>query len=387
MEYICMVIILLLISIFLIGSCKGFYINKDNFSKLWAIVLVTSFIMAFIFEQNPAMNLDLLRIYARLSDIRNYGLDNALKYIDLEKLYFFKYWMYIVSLTPFDNLLNSIPFFVEVYIFGVIIKDLLSKYGPHKMAYITLALFVWISLMGIKLAITDIRCVFAMTICCYALYLEFVKKQKVFFAISLYLIAIFTHHYTMIFMITRCFIFFTMRIKTKKLLFIFVAFLLLGPLLVDFITSNMGIYEIYFSVITQKLAGSYNRSYFIYREMSQKVLYIFMIIVVMSSAFYSYLNILSCKSENDNNSMFYRISISLFIISLFLLGFFNNYLIIERGIYIIAILFPIMYLLMPGELHAKNNPCFLIPLLIYILFINDINPLIVNKLGYSYLQF
>ena len=107
----------------------------------------------------------------------------------------------------------------------------------------------------------------------------------------------------------------------------------------------------------------------------------------MSSAFYSYLNIISCKSENDNNSMFYRTSISLFIISLFLLGFFNNYLIIERGIYIIAILFPIMYLLMPGELHAKNNPCFLIPLLIYILFINDINPLIVNKLGYSYLQF
>lgn len=89
MEYICILIITLIVYMLLMGSCRGFYINSNTFSKLWIIIVLVAFGMAFIFEPNPSLNLDLLRLNARLNSIRNLGLENGLLYSGYENLYVF----------------------------------------------------------------------------------------------------------------------------------------------------------------------------------------------------------------------------------------------------------------------------------------------------------
>lgn len=386
MEYICLVIIALIVYMFILGSYRGNSINSDVFSKIWILITLIAFIMAFIFEPNPSLNLDLLRLNARLDAIRSFGLENALKYSGFEGLYIFENWLYLVSLTEYNSLLTAVPFAIDVYIFGKIVSDILSKVKVMKFSYLTFGLFTWVSLIGLKLAITDIRCVFAMTICCYALYLEFIKNECKFFSILLYLVAFFTHHYAVTFFISRVIVSIIIKIKSKNklLFFTFVTFLI--PIFINSIVPNMGFHNDYITLVIRKFVGYQDRAYFVDNALSQKILYISMLIVVLYSSLFSYSNLCFYKNEQDTQSIAYKSSLALLSISILLLGFFNNYLMIERGLYILSVLFPIAYLLMPEKLHHKRNPYILIPILLYILFINDINTFIVNKLGYSYLR-
>ncbi|WP_304277654.1 hypothetical protein [Phascolarctobacterium succinatutens] len=386
MEYICLVIIALIVYMFILGSYRGNSINSDVFSKIWILITLIAFIMAFIFEPNPSLNLDLLRLNARLDTIRSFGLENALKYSGFEGLYIFENWLYLVSLTEYNSLLTAVPFAIDVYIFGKIVSDILCKVKVMKFSYLTFGLFTWVSLIGLKLAITDIRCVFAMTICCYALYLEFIKNECKFFSVLLYLVAFFTHHYAVTFLISRVIVSIMIKIKSKNklLFFTFVTFLI--PIFINSIVTNMVFYNDYLALVIVKFVGYQDRAYFVDNALSQKILYISMLIVVLYSSLFSYSNLCFYKNEQDTQSIAYKSSLALLSISILLLGFYNNYLMIERGLYILSGLFPIAYLLMPEKLHRKRNPYILIPILLYILFINDINTFIVNKLGYSYLR-
>lgn len=386
MEYICLVIIALIVYMFILGSYRGNSINSDVFSKIWILIILIAFIMAFIFEPNPSLNLDLLRLNARLDAIRSFGLENALKYSGFEGLYIFENWLYLVSLTEYNSLLTAVPFAIDVYIFGKIISDILRKVKAMKFSYLTFGLFTWVSLIGLKLAITDIRCVFAMTICCYALYLEFIKNECKFFSILLYIVAFFTHHYAVTFLISRVIVSIIIKIKSKNKLLFFIFVTLLIPIFINSIVTDMGFYNDYLTLVIRKFVGYQDRAYFVDNALSQKILYISMLIVVLYSSLFSYSNLCFYKNEQDTQSIAYKSSLALLSISILLLGFFNNYLMIERGLYILSGLFPIAYLLMPEKLHHKRNPYILIPILLYILFINDINAFIVNKLGYSYLR-
>lgn len=338
MEYICIMIIAIILYMFILGSCNNIYINEKEFHKIWKIIIIISFIMALIFEPNPSLNIDLLRINARLNDIRNLGLDKALQYTDIENLYVFRYWLYINSLLSFNGLLTSIPFCIDVYIFGRIIYDILSKQRVIKVKYLTLALLMWTSLIGLKLAVTDIRCVFAMSICCYALWFEFIKKENKLFSFCLYIAAFFTHHYTIVFIISRIIIGITRKIKSKKLLVILSFIIILLPICISLVLPHVGGLGEYFIVINQKLAGADRRTYFLYREMSQRVLYICMIIILIYSSLFSACNYITVNSKK-NNLIFLNTNLTLFVVSILLLGFFNNYLIIERGMYIISFYF------------------------------------------------
>lgn len=386
MEYICLVIIALIVYMFILGSYRGNSINSDVFSKIWILITLIAFIMAFIFEPNPSLNLDLLRLNARLDAIRSFGLENALKYSGFEGLYIFENWLYLVSLTEYNSLLTAVPFAIDVYIFGKIVSNILRKVKVMKFSYLTFGLFTWVSLIGLKLAITDIRCVFAMTICCYALYLEFIKNECKFFSILLYLVAFFTHHYAVTFLISRVIVSIIIKIKSKNKLLFFTFVTLLIPIFINSIVTDMGFYNDYLTLVIRKFVGYQDRAYFVDNALSQKILYISMLIVVLYSSLFSYSNLCFYKNEQDTQSIAYKSSLALLSISILLLGFFNNYLMIERGLYILSGLFPIAYLLMPEKLHHKRNPYILIPILLYILFINDINTFIVNKLGYSYLR-
>lgn len=387
MEYICITIIATIAYIFISASSHNIFINKKEFCKVWRIILIIAFIMAFIFEPNPSLNIDLLRINARLDDIRNLGLDKALQYTDIENLYVFRYWLYINSLLSFNGLLTAVPFSIDVYIFGKITSDILSKQKNIKVKYLSLGLLVWISLIGLKLAITDIRCVFAMSICCDALWLEFIQKERKIFSFVLYIIAFYTHHYTMVFLISRFIVEMIGKIKNKKIVVILSFIIILLPICISLVLPSIGSFGEYFILINQKVAGYDRRSYFLYREMSQRVLYICMIIILIYSTLFSAINHIMFNNGKDKNFMFLNTNLALFTVSVLLLGFFSNYLMLERGMYIIAFLLSMTYLLMPEELHRKRNVIFIVPILLYILFINDINFFIVNKLGYSYLQF
>lgn len=387
MEYICILTITIIVYMFILGSYNNYSMGNKLFSSIWKIIILIAFIMAFIFEPNPSLNIDLLRINARLNDITNLGLDKALQYTDIENLYVFRYWLYIISLTNINSLLTAIPFTLDVYIFGKIVSDILGKHQLIKMKYLTMALLIWISLIGLKLAITDIRCVFSMSLCCYALYLEYIKNRNKYFSLSLYILAFFTHHYTIIFILARCILVLMKKTKTKEALLLISFLLILMPniinLLIPYI-SNIGEYLI---IANQKLMGADKRTYFIYREISQRILYIFMIIVLIYSSLFSYFNQIAYYNRKNISIVFYNANLALFTVSVLLLGFFNTYLVIERGMYIISFLLSITYLLMPSELHKRRTFFFVIPILLYIIFINDINFFVVNKLGYTYLQF
>lgn len=387
MEYVLLVVLATIASIFLIGSYFDLHIDKDLFSKVWKLVVIVSFFLALIFEPNPYLDFDLLRINARLYDIRNFGLEESLKFTDIENLYIFKYWLYIVSMLDCDGLLTAVPFAMDVFIFGCIICDLIkNNNNRYRIKHLTFALITWMSLIGIKLAVTDIRCVFAMTICSFALFREYIMKKRRASSYTLYVISMFVHHYTIIFLLIRLLIGIFEKLNNMYRFMLLSAFIAMLPvaitLLSDYSISGFD----YLNIALDKLAGASNRSYFIYREMSQRLLYLSMIAILLYTVCFTCKEIYRINKFQGKDTVYFRSNISLYLVSLFLLGFFQNYLILERGMYIISILYPINYLLTPCQRIAKRKDYIIIPLLMYILFINDINAFIVNKLGYSYLK-
>lgn len=361
-----------------------------QFSILWGSISITIALLAFVFVPKTFIDWDLLRLFKHLDNIRAVGLDSALQFSEYRTLYVVKYWMLFVSKTGYNGLFQSIPLLMDFLIFGYILKDMTyNNYKELRVRKLFLSICIWISLFGLKLAISDVRCNWAMAICCLALYFEFFKKEKKFFSVVLYIAAVFIHHYAVLFIIIRCVLMFKKLIKRRWI--ILVVALLSQVILytgANLIYSNVS--NEYLRTIARKLLAYWDlygfSTYFFGREASMKLLYLcFIAVFVFGYIWSTRARKKSVIASCNNPELAEKLNDTLFVLSCIGIGFAFNYLLLERLAYILAYVLAMHYCVIGSNSFAKIKLVCITPLLMYIFLINDLNIFIVNALGFYYL--
>lgn len=376
-------IVTILVVSFIIYSQNGALVSKHQFKSYWLLFTACVVLMAYFFEPKSFIDWDLVRLFKHVDNIRHNGLTDALKYTEYRELYVWKYWMYFVAMTNNNALLHSVPLLIDFSIFGYIILDLMKE-GANRVATISFTIYLWITTMGLKLAITDIRCVCAMNICFLAFYLEYIREKKKTFCL-LYIVALYIHHYVVLFLILRLFLIIEKKIKYKFLIIIG-ALLSQGIIFEGAIYIKNNISNEYLKSMASKVLGDWEKyefSYYFYaREMSMKILYLAMVGVFAIGLIWA---VISRQSIQPSETEKVKINSMLFLLCCFGVGFGFNYLLVERLMYIASYTFAAHYLMV-----SKNNkndiiPITISPILLYIFFINDLNSFIANSLGFYYI--
>ncbi len=381
-------LLLLAIGFIIFCAITDKVMTKRQFKIIWGYIVILMFFMALSFVPKDFIDWDLLRLYKHLNNIRVVGIEQALKYTEYRNLYVVKYWMDFVAKTNNNNLFTAFPLFLDFTIYGYIFYDVFKKKGSMRIAFkdFLTATFLWICLMGIKLAVSDVRCVFAMSISCLAFYKEYICSEKKIFSYALYVVAIFTHHFAIVFLIYRV----VLTIKritgsTKTLLIIFIFSQLIIYSGAQFLYEHSNIF--YLREIARKLLADWNiygfTTYFFSREMSMKILYLCFVTVFIAGYIWSNNKrkafAISYSTTHVNEI---RINDALFVLSCIGIGFSFNYLLLERFLYISAYIFVLHYLLDSNREIYIGKVIRISPILLYILYFNDINIFIVNYIGH-----
>lgn len=390
MEKILLVILTISMVFWIICAIKNYSVKKNQFWFFWGIITITIFFLALNFKPKTFIDWDLIRLFKHIENVRTMGLDKALRYTEYRSLYIIKMWMYLVSLTKINGLFQAFPILIDFLIFGYLMKDTIIKNKePLKMRKMLMVSILWICLMGIKLSISDVRCTWAMGICCLAFYWEYICNRKKIFSIILYLVAMSIHHFTILFFIFRVLLNLQEKIKRMWIL-------LFASLLSQFVIYEVAIIIFenvnndYLKTMARKLLADWQlygfTNYFFSRESSMKLLYLCFVFVFI----YGYwvarklnINFLNYDCEVDKKVK--KINNSLYVLCCLGIGFSFNYLLLERLIYVAAYIFSLHYSILSNRKEYSVNIKFLIPVLIYIVYFNDINIFIVNAMGHYYL--
>lgn len=365
----------------IVASSRNRYITLPDFRKIWLFMALMAALFAFYFEPKDFINWDIKRYYEHLDNIRRFGLTEALKNTEYRTLYVTKYWMYLVSLTDMNGLFTAIPFFVEFIIFGYLVEDINKNRGNRLISIkkFGCVFFCWFSLMGVKLAITDVRCVFAMNVLALAIYWDYICKRKRLISVVLYVMALYIHHVASLVIAIRILLMFTKIIERPKLV-------LLGSMISYVLLFNVATFlvksgNLFLRISAKKLLADwadYNfLQYFFSREMSMKVLYLCFI-----GAFVLGL-LLSQRARQTEKGQFDGRDINVLnLFSCLGIGFSFNYLLMERLLYPYAVVLTIFLLNHDDGRYLKRTIVFFTPILLYLLYFNDINGLLVNYLGF-----
>ena len=283
MGWLFLLILLFMIFLWVYYANNNCVMPIKQFRYWWTFFSVIVALLALSFEPKSFIDWDLIRLFQHIDNIRTMGLENALALTEYRNLYIIKYWMYFVSLTEIDGLFQSVPLFIDFLIFGYIVSDIYKKRCDSLNCRITLLVaFVWISLMGIKLAISDVRCTWAMGLCCLAFYKEFICEERKLWTYVLYIVAVFIHHFTILFLIYRGLLLFRKLIQHRWLILIGalvsqVIIYQVATLLYNNVTND------YIKTMARKLLADWElygfSNYFVNREVSMQFLYLAFVIV------------------------------------------------------------------------------------------------------------
>lgn len=384
LETILLMFLALIICFWITCASKKVVLLDKQFKILWGSISILVALLAFNFVPNSILDWDLIRLYKHIDNIRLNGLNDALKYTEYRNLYIIKFWMGIVALTKCNGLFPAVPLLIEFLTFGFIVQDMLkNKYHSLPMQVVVPATFLWISMMGLKLSFSDVRCTLAMCLCCLGFYLEYINGRKRSIAIFLYICAVFTHHFTLLFIIIRLVLCIKKLVQSKYILLI--ASLLIQSTIhfaANYIYQNIEFD--YLHVLAGKLLADWDKFSFMYyfsnREFTMKILYLCFIMVFL----FGYLGTLKTR-ERIKNEKECKVNNAMYVLCCVGVGFSFNYLLLERLIYIAAYFFMIYYILVCSKREKTTYFIAVMPVLSYILFFNDINSFIVNALGYFYL--
>ena len=389
MEFLLIVCLLFNIFLLIVYALKNFVMNLNHFRFLWLLLSINIALIALFFEPKSFIDWDLLRLFQHIENIKIMGLDKALQYTEYRSLYVVKYWMYIVAQIGISGLFQSVPLFIDFCVFGYIICDIYKKRCVCISCRDALwIIFIWFSLMGIKLSISDVRCTWAMGLCCLAFYKEYICNERKIYIYGIYIISMYIHHFVIFFMIFRLLMVLKKNVKNGWMV-------LLGALISQSIiyTGATLIYNNinndYIKTMARKLLADWNiygfTNFFFRRELSMKVLYLSFVMVFVIGYIWSRKPIVY-NSDDYNNLREVKLSNnSVFVLSCLGIGLSFNYLLLERLLYIVAYVFAIFVGICKAEKIYIRYEKILTPFLIYILFFNDLNIFIVNALGYYYL--
>lgn len=196
--------------------------HRKNY-KIFLILLC--FNVAIIgFNWIPYPTDDLLSYYRLMNEMKNGGLNFVNKFSDYRLFVVINYFIYSISLTGIYNLLPAITGFIVYFLILYTIFDYANSNNISTYSLVLTTMLILCSLPLVQI-VSGIRNYLAFSIIVYLLYMEAIKKKKVY--MMYYLIPVFIHPAVILIIIIRISFLFLSTINIpQKLQLIILAFCL-----------------------------------------------------------------------------------------------------------------------------------------------------------------
>ena len=317
-----------------------------------------------------------------VDNIRAGGLDYAINESLYKDLFVYNYFTYFISLLPeqLKNLLTTIPLIIDFTIVGYIYRKTFKTYLPETDTRVRiLAILMWLFTFGIKLAISGIRCSFAVSLVVLAIYLLMTKKKRnptsIVLAILLCVAAVFVHNFALAVIVVW------LAAKISRPIATIIAALgisfAIEPI-AKFILNNVsGSYLTFsFSRVLQTLEKTSLSNALVSFDGSTMLIYLCFI------ALAAYLFAISLYAKHNNKEDKYKKTIANFTatVGAVALGLSFNYLYLERIMYLVSY----CYLMIIPIYSSKKRDSIawgnlvIIPVAMFTFFFNDIYVFMVN---------
>ena len=209
LEVICFVIFVIL----LFAMCITVVAEGKTSSKTSGMYLIALFatlaVFSFFFEPKEFIRWDLIEHFYLLDEMREGGIKYVVFESHYKDLYVFNFFAYFISTLPenLKNLLTTIPLVIDFAIVGYIYRKMFKTYLPETDGKVRiLAVVMWLCTFGVKLAISGIRCSFAVSLVALAIYLLLTKEKRkvlsIIISVLLCVVAAFVHNFALVVILT-----------------------------------------------------------------------------------------------------------------------------------------------------------------------------------------
>lgn len=355
-------------------------ISVRQYKVLIIIFSICMLVFIYYFVPNSLIRWDLFVHYDGVNALRGHDFLYALKNGGYGTYYLATLYFWLISRLPDNTLLPFFPLLLDLSVFYYIFFDRLGEeYGegesvPFSQAFF--AFFAWLSTFGFKLAISGLRCVSACALVSMAVYL-YCKKKKILIPVFLLIVASLIHSYALIIIPIALF----SKIKNKvPVVIVMIGVNLLGVKTLELVNSVLPASMIY-SRVSLMQAIRYWDSYSIQAIYERSGLGMVILFVCMIAYVGIVFLISKSYEERISQDSYTNIMIVEYTqtLSLFALGMCFSYLFMERTIYLISYA-SVMLFSIRQDKYSINLiiKMFMVGLLIYIFYSNDIGTFIVN---------
>ncbi|MCQ2508728.1 MAG: hypothetical protein MJ097_08080, partial [Dorea sp.] len=219
-EAIGAVVLFTTLSIMLLCTIKGVHsVSIYQYMLLLLITVAAILLLAYCFDPRATIRFDLGEHFKLLDKMKTEGWSYAVKNSEYGRLYVTLAYFWLIAETGLNHLLPILPMLTEFAVVIYIIYDLF--YVKHDymidITQATFTLFVWFCTYGFLLALSGVRCSWAVAIAVAALYRDCVQKKRDLLMLLLYIMPMFIHYFAMIALILRLMII----MKHKKIMTLF----------------------------------------------------------------------------------------------------------------------------------------------------------------------
>lgn len=381
-QWICvaMILFILAMSTACIIFRNSITISVKQYKVLIIIFSVCMLVFIYYFVPNSVIRWDLFVHYDGVNALRGHDFSYALKNGGYGTYYLATLYFWLISRLPDNTLLPVFPLLLDLLIFYYIFFDRLreeydeEEYVPFSQAFFVF--FAWLSTFGLKLAISGLRCVAACAFVSLAVYL-YCKKKKIYVPLILLIVAALIHSYALIVIPIALF----SKIKNKTpVVIVMMGVNLFGSRALELVNSILPASMTYIRVSLMQ-AIRYWDSYSIqaiYKRsgLGMAILFVCMIVYVgilflISKQYKGRIN-----TDSDTNAMIVEYTQTLLLFSL---GMCFSYLFMERTMYLVSYA-SVMFFSIKQDKYSVNLviKMFMVGLLIYIFYSNDIGTFIAN---------
>lgn len=356
-------------------------ISVKQFKIILFIIGILLFMFTYCFEPNPKIRWDLIEHYREVNSMHGKTFSEAFVSSGYSGIYsIVVIYYYIISRIGNLQLLPVFPVLIDYAVFCYIFLNCQKQKNKYnnklEISNLMFIMFVWFSTIGVKLAISGIRCVLASSIISLAVYLYFKDGEKWSIkVILLFIVSTFIHSFSCIIIL----IFMITKIKYKKTVFVLMLFFSsVGIKFIDKMLPALLSVSTYLYYSAEKIVRYWNS--FSLSDIYQKsglgivTVYICMIIISIFLLVYS-----TYVEKNVSNEIQKKISSYCTAVAVVALGISPNYLFIERLMYIEAFAFVMIFSIYKCKNKNIKWLCIImIPIFAWTFLNNDITTFIVN---------
>ena len=292
--------------------------------------------------------------YYHLMDLIKLNDAETLMYINNYFEILFRFYMYLIAFIGNYRLLQFFPVLFLYLILCYIIFDYGKNHGFSKLSIVIISMLC-LSLFRFVLIASSIRYAIAYVIFALALYLDLIKKDKRFWVKLLYILPIFLHKTSIIFLLLRLLI----EIKNKKIIYF-----IFGISTILFFFPNFVI-EIITPFKNIKIVESLINMIYGYLIEENVPIYLQLIFRLFQTTFFTLCGVLCYLKTTDNSMKKYYIM--LVLVGIFTICLFNYFTIFMRMIDFLVFMSPIVIFECLRLIHSNEKLKLFYPLLLLLL--------------------